>query len=271
MDDPEILQGGNLSRSVVRIGNTVHRPTGPWTPAVHALLRHLEATGFDGAPRVFGIDDEGREILEYIEGEVPWIEPYRRLIGTAQDVRRVGSLLRRFHHAVADFAPADGAVWRFTDMQADAVAALGSENQIICHNDPGIWNLVVGKRWAFVDWDTAGPRPPLWDVAYAAISAVPVTPDHESLGWDEPPPFVDRLRALADGYGLDDEQRVRLPEIIVARIASSYEHLRRRALAGETPWDRMWREGHGDGWAGMLRFAEAHRSDWKRDLSPTRA
>src|SRR5205814_3427448 len=68
----EPLSGGNLSASVVRIGATVRRPTGPWTPAVHALLGHLADVGFDGAPRVLGFDDAGREILEYIEGEVPW-------------------------------------------------------------------------------------------------------------------------------------------------------------------------------------------------------
>lgn len=31
------LGGGNVSGGVVRIGDTVHRPAGPWTPAVHAL------------------------------------------------------------------------------------------------------------------------------------------------------------------------------------------------------------------------------------------
>ena len=32
------LGGGNVSGGVVRIGDTVRRPAGPWTPAVHALL-----------------------------------------------------------------------------------------------------------------------------------------------------------------------------------------------------------------------------------------
>ena len=50
------LIGGNTS-TVVRVGDTVRRNVGPWTPAVHALLRHLEYVGFTGAPRVLGIDD----------------------------------------------------------------------------------------------------------------------------------------------------------------------------------------------------------------------
>jgi hypothetical protein len=35
---------------VVRAGGTVRRSAGPWTPNVHALLRHLRDRGFDKAP-----------------------------------------------------------------------------------------------------------------------------------------------------------------------------------------------------------------------------
>jgi hypothetical protein len=69
-----VLAGGSVT-SVERVGATVRRATGPWTPAVHALLRHLAARGFPTAPRVLGIDDGGREMLTYLEGEVatrPW-------------------------------------------------------------------------------------------------------------------------------------------------------------------------------------------------------
>ena len=59
---------GNVS-AVVRVGNTVRRAPGPWTPAVHALLRHLERAGFLGAPRARGFDERGREVLTFVEGE----------------------------------------------------------------------------------------------------------------------------------------------------------------------------------------------------------
>jgi hypothetical protein len=49
------LSGGNMSSGVVRVGDTVRRPAGPWTPSVHALLTHLHDAGFDGAPRPHGI------------------------------------------------------------------------------------------------------------------------------------------------------------------------------------------------------------------------
>jgi hypothetical protein len=43
--EEEPLTGGFVNK-VVRVGSTVRRTTGPWTPGVHALLRHLEAAGF---------------------------------------------------------------------------------------------------------------------------------------------------------------------------------------------------------------------------------
>ena len=63
----EIPLGGNLN-DAVRVGDTVRRRAGPWTPTVHELLGFLEAEGFP-APRPRGMDDRGREILEYIEGD----------------------------------------------------------------------------------------------------------------------------------------------------------------------------------------------------------
>lgn len=261
--EEELLVGGNLSGGVVRVGDTVRRPVGPWTPAVHALLRHLERAGFDGAPRVIGVDEQGREILDFIEGEIAWDDRHARLLGDADAVAAVGALLRRYHDAVAGFVPPDGTEWRYPEMAADSEPFVDARGTVVCHNDAAAWNLVVGRdRLAFIDWDVAGPRPPIWDVAYTAISILPIGHDPTPFGWSTPPPMADRLVALADGYDLSSEDRRRLPDAIVARIGSSYEHLRRRAAAGITPWDTMWRDGHGDSWAAMREVAVRHRNEW---------
>jgi hypothetical protein len=49
--------------AVVRVGDTVRRTAGPWTPAVHALLRHVRAEGFTQVPEPRGLDEHGREVL----------------------------------------------------------------------------------------------------------------------------------------------------------------------------------------------------------------
>ena len=58
-----------MTSGVVRRGDRLLRPMGPWSLAVHEFLRHLEAAGFDGSPRVLGIEGD-REVLTYIDGEV---------------------------------------------------------------------------------------------------------------------------------------------------------------------------------------------------------
>ena len=69
--DETRLRGGRVTKDVVRVGDTVRRPTKASSPFVRDLLSHLNAHGFDGAPRYLGVDERGREMFSYLEGEVP--------------------------------------------------------------------------------------------------------------------------------------------------------------------------------------------------------
>ena len=97
----ELLEGGGRNR-VVRVGNVVHRQTGPWAGSVHALLRHLEAQGFVGAPIVVGtgFDTTGRETLSYVEGATPLDYKW-----SPDAMFAVGALLRAAHDAAVSFVP----------------------------------------------------------------------------------------------------------------------------------------------------------------------
>ena len=64
-----LLSGGRMTSGIVRRGDRLLRPMGPWSPAVHEYLRHLETAGFEGSPRVLGIEDN-REVLTFIAGDV---------------------------------------------------------------------------------------------------------------------------------------------------------------------------------------------------------
>ena len=127
--DGEMIVGGNVG-GAVRIGGTVRRPTGRWTPAVHALLAHLDAVGLDGVPRVLGVDEREREVLTYLEGrpvEVDDEAPSDELLVSAVE------WLGRFHAAVATYRPAGVVGWR------QVRRAIGAD-EIVCHNDPGAYN-----------------------------------------------------------------------------------------------------------------------------------
>ena len=64
------LSGGRLTPGIVRVGNTVRRPGKANAAFAHDLLLFLEDQDFPFAPRFLGMDDQGREILSYLEGEI---------------------------------------------------------------------------------------------------------------------------------------------------------------------------------------------------------
>lgn len=224
----ERLYGG-WDAPVWRVEGTVRRRTGPWTPAVHALLNHLEAAGFDGAPRVLGIDDEGREILTFVDGQAiagawPWPDWTRSHAALVSSAR----LLRRYHDAVADFRPHAGVHWR-------SGRTTLRPGEIVAHNDVGLHNMVAGRDGVvrtLIDWDRAGPAPATWDLAVAAWQAVGLHhPDRSrALGWSDLPDHAGRLRAYVDAYGSTDREG--FVELIIARLRAALEDTR-----GDEPGD----------------------------------
>lgn len=185
-EDGEVLEGGAVG-GATRIGRTVRRPTGPWTPAVHELLAHLRERGLRGVPAVEGIDDQGREILSYVEGRgVPSEE-----VVLDNVLVEAGEWLREFHDLVEDFRPSGPQVWR----QAGEVEL--EPDQVICHNDPGAYNWIIqsGHFVAMVDWDMAGPGDPLDDLAFVAWTGIPL---YRETPIDD---VARRLDLLCDAYG----------------------------------------------------------------------
>jgi hypothetical protein len=121
--DEHVLTGGNVAGHVVRVGDTVRKPVTSATPAVEALLRHLEAAGFAGAPRTLGRDERGRQVLEYIPGPLADTQPPLDLGG----LHRAGTLIRTLHDASAGFRPPQDAGWN--------VVIPPDRADLICHND----------------------------------------------------------------------------------------------------------------------------------------
>jgi hypothetical protein len=247
------LAGGNISAGVVRVGDTVRRPAGPWTPAVHALLAHLHEAGFHAAPRPLGLDERGREVLEFVPGTTVWPDRFDEVEPRAR-LARVGRMIREFHDAVAGFTPPPDAVWQVAIPPED-----DGGGEIIAHHDLAPWNLVTdGDGWTFIDWDGAGPGSRLWDLAYAMKAFVPLSADP---GWQRPDAAA-RARVLADAYGLVDEQRRRLAPMLARRSRAMYDLLAAGHANGTPPWARLWAEGHGDVWRRDTAYIAQHEQEW---------
>ncbi|GAA3287653.1 aminoglycoside phosphotransferase family protein [Dactylosporangium vinaceum] len=219
----EVLQA-TPHRTVTRVGDTVRRPVHPWSGEVHALLAYLERVGFPYSPRFLGIDEQGREILTYLDGEsggAGW-----RHAADEGGLAAMGRLLREYHDAVAGFRPAP-------------------DGRIMCHGDFGPWNLVwrAGAPVGILDWDYAVLKPPVHDVAYALEYVAPFRDDEEALRSYHHPAPPDRQRRIgifARAYGIDPDG---LAEQVVLQQECTLDLVRRLAAEGVQPQADWVRDG----------------------------
>jgi len=207
---PEVpLTGGRLTAGVVRVGDTVRRPGSDVSGVVRQLLDHLQSVGFDGAPRYLGVDEAGRDVLEFLPGQVPArIRPL-----TDEQVAAGGRLLRRFHDATRG-------------------SALAGDHEVVCHHGAGPNNAVFrsGVPVGFIDFDLAGPGDPLEDLGYMGwlwcISSKATAPDLSAQ--------AHQLTLLADSYGLDRGRRAHLVDAVLDRQYGNVDFWRERdgSIAG---------------------------------------
>jgi hypothetical protein len=205
------LAGGNVGGAVL-VGETVRRPTGPWTPAVHDLLGYL-AIRVPHVPKVLGFDDKGREMLTYLPGRVVDIDT--ELLTDAQ-IASVVNWTRAFHAAVADYT--HPGPWRYFPMPSPT---------LIGHNDIAPYNVCFdGDDLVGVfDWDMAGPSTPLDELAFIAWNCVPLWRD---IG---PEVAARRLGVIAGGYG--GFRPGRILHAVPRRIEIMLDGIPRAAAAGD--------------------------------------
>lgn len=233
------LAGGMDSHHApVRVGDTVRRIAGPSAAAVRELLLHLEAVGFDGAPRHLGTDDQGREVLSWIDGEVP-LPPYPGWALMDRALADLGALVRRFHEATESFR--GGGAWA-TDW-ADP-----SGGPVMCHNDLYPENVVFrdGRVAALIDFAMAAPGRPLWDLAIASEIwcplGEPARRDPVARGLDG----IARFGVLTRAYGLQPDRGGELVEIVIQERDHAIRNVRAEIAAGNESWIANWAAAGGD-------------------------
>ncbi len=224
------LGGGNVG-GAVRIGATVRRPSGPWTPTVFALLEHLHANGLPAVPRPLGIDARGREMLSYLPGETVGDGAWPAWAGSDELIVVAARWLRGYHEAVRTFRP-EAPVWRLS------TRALGPA-EIVCHNDFAPYNLVVDRvgttgelvLGGVLDWDLAGPGRPLDDLAFAGwglvLRAGDLTPQETAR----------RLDLLTRSYGGVDTATVL--DAVPVRLRMSIDRIQTGARNGDPGMRRL--------------------------------
>jgi hypothetical protein len=266
--DVEIpLSGGDITPGVVRIGGTVRRPVGLHTPAVHALLRHLEDVGFEGSPRVLGIDAKNREVLTYLPGKVP-LRPLPAYALAESTLVALAELQYGYHQAVASFKPPSGALW-----DGALTQLVDGPPEIICHCDVNLENVIfrdgpAGPRpYAFIDFDLARPGTRLVDVIQTLRYWAPLADPADRAPALRDADAAARVAVFCEAYGLPRPARARLVPVAVSWLRRSRVTIAQRASARGGAWTRMLDQGVGERLLRSAAWLERNRREIEARLS----
>lgn len=243
----ELLSGGNTG-VVVRVGDTVRRQAGHWTPAVHALLEHLASVGFDAVPRALGTDALGREVASYLEGRAGTLGPDQLAppFRTSEACHAIGAWLRAFHDAQAGFEPDPALPWRVAPGRSLAAG------EVVVHRDVGTYNTILRPDGSFavIDFDFASPGRPVEDIAYVLWAWTPLWHDEAAvrreMGGVTLAERLHKFAAVLDGYAADSAMRAEVPDAVLARMTEQSRTLEDLAAQGDPAFVRMVAEGHAE-------------------------
>lgn len=231
------LPGGFVNQ-VVRVGPTVRRTPGPRAQYVGGLLALFDRRGWSGAPQRLGMDEQGREIFDHIEGQVPLTVETLEEVRTDASLARVAWLVREFHD-LTQGTPQAG------------------DQEVVCHNDLSPRNTVYAPGWqplAFIDWDLAAPGARIHDVAHVCWQYLDLGPSVSDV-----PEAARRIALICSSYGLAD------PSAIVDAILWWQDRCWRGIEAGASRGERAMVGLRERGVVGEVRAAygwvAAHRGE----------
>ena len=257
----EVLHGGRANE-IVRKGEVVCRPAGPWAETVHALLRHVRAQGFDGVPEPFGFDEAGREVVSFIAGDV-CNYPLSAAARSERALISAARLLRGYHDATVSFLADRGeACW---------MMSVRDSAEIICHGDFAPYNVVLDgdEAIAIIDFDTAHPAPRTWDIAYALYRWAPLTNPNNGDGFGTLAEQIARAKLFCDTYGLDQEKRQLLGGLVIERLEALVAYMFAEADAGNEAFCSNIEDGHHLLYQADIAYLRTHRQQIEKGLQNT--
>ena len=235
--EKQVLNGGREGK-IVREADIVVRPANVWTPQVHAFLAFLRERGFPNVPAPYGIGEDGRERVSFVEGEV-YPDGLPEALGGDAVLLEAAELLRRYHELGAAYVErlSGGERW---------MLPARSPAEVMCHGDFAPYNVTFrdGHVHGLIDFDTLHPGPRLWDFAYAAYRWVPLMAPGNPECRGDPAEQLRRLRLFAERYGLRADEGERLPAAMTERLRSLIAYMESEARSGNEDMRRNIEAGH---------------------------
>lgn len=233
------LDGGRVGK-IKKQDDCVIRPANPWTLAVQSFLQFLWDKGFDNIPKPYGLTEDGKEMVSYVDGDV-YHDDLWRIFQSEEVLIDVAKLLRRFHNAGKEY---------MTNLTGDEPWMLQKRQpqEVMCHGDFAPYNItfVDGKVSGIIDFDTLHPGPALWDIAYAVYRWIPfVSPENPDYCYDLPKQ-IERLKLFADSYGMDNDSRKALLAMMIKRITALVDYMKEQESLGNEDVIQNIKDGHMD-------------------------
>lgn len=240
------LIGDVGTQGIVRIGNTVRRPLRPFSLAIQSYLAYIRQAGFTGAPEPLGIDEEGREILSYVEGDIPR-EPLPDWTASIDVLTGLAVLIRRLHEAARGWEAPPDTQWGIVpgSVANRGVSAFSDgEPEIFSHRNyvPGRVVFRDGLPAALVNFDLAKPCTKVYDIANAMYWWVPLCDPVDRAPAFAPLEAAERAAVFADAYGMSGEQRAALVPVATAMVRRFQDNMARAARV-DAVGRRLWDEG----------------------------
>lgn len=243
-----------INDQVECINNEVHRPIGHWTQQVHKLLRYLRDQGFYAAPEPLGFDEQGREIVRFIKGEVCH-DLHSQKAASLKVLTSAAKLLRTYHDASQNFL-------NVNSVSKDWMLPCKNPQEVICHGDFAPHNLVLDGEQAIgiIDFDAAHPGPRTWDIAYALYRFAPFTnPDNED-GFGNIEDQILRARLFCNAYGLAEEKRAGIADLMIERLQNLIDFMMKSAQEGSKKYEQSIKEGHHLTYLADIEYIKRHKS-----------
>jgi len=258
VSEGEPLIGDGVTPGIVRIGDTVRRPLRPFSLTVQAYLAHLRDAGFTGAPLPLGVDEQGREVLSFVPGDVPR-NPLPPETAGDDVLVALARLVRALHEASAGWTPPSDAVWGGTP--ATTGGPITEPAELVSHRDYYPGNVVFrdGRPVALIDFDLAKPTTRLYDITNALWYWAPLRDPRDRAPAFAAADIPHRVAVFADAYGLTARQRTELAPLAVD-VAHRYTENSRASAELDPVFRRLWEDGAKD----ELPRAEA----WLREAAP---
>ena len=247
-DGPEEpLFGGDVTEGLVRIGDTVRRPRVPESALVEAVLTFLEDTDFDGVPRFLGIDNQGRQALSFVHGQVAG-RPWPDWVADDERAASVARLVRRLDDAMQSFGVPEHLVIDSWPELPGMPPSIAGPPRFVGHMDVTPENVVFvdGHARALIDFDLARPTDRVGEVCNVLLWWAPLMPFSDREPAVRAVDAIARAALIVDEYGLELADRERIVPLVRNSAERAWFSMRDRAERFGGGWQRMWDEGVGD-------------------------